>query len=83
VRLVFDHDPNELSEPAALTIFDLAHGVVWFTCERRHILRRSEPVEKNCRRSRPGVQKMGFRKSRGPPVNRGDGELRLEGTLRG
>ena len=27
--------------------------------------------------------KMRYRKSRGPPVNRDDGELRLEGTLRG
>jgi len=34
-------------------------------------------------RSGPSVPKNRYRKSRGTPINRDDGELRLEGTLRG
>jgi hypothetical protein len=57
VRPFFGHDPNERPEPASLTVFDLAHGFVWFTCDSRHVFGAIRAGEEELCRIRSGAQK--------------------------
>jgi hypothetical protein len=54
---VFGQDPNERSEPPPLTVFDLAHGVVWFTCDCRHVFGAIRTGGEELCRIRSGAQK--------------------------
>ena len=57
VRQVFGHDPNERSEPPPFTVFDFAHGVVWFTCDCRHVFGAIRTGGEELCRIRSGAQK--------------------------